>query len=204
MFITLDTDAGELMKRKPCPFNSLRQSSVSGWRTIQNSRTTALPCWVSPLQPACRNFVPVINKQPAVSHGRSLLKTGHKINLLCVLTRADYHIHSRLTQLWKVRHLLWYSAHLEYILTHLVLWVALLPLVPSTHHSHHLSPLHSFTPGLKSSFSANPSHSSLSFLLQDWLHGLSALFTDTSEHIRFYFVVLLFSLLFSFWFHAVD
>jgi len=39
------------------------------------------------------------------------------------------------------------------------------------------SPLCSFIPGLKPSFSANPSHRSL----QDWLHG----FTDTSEHIRF-------------------
>jgi len=44
---------------------------------------------------------------------------------------------------------------------------------------------HSFIPGLKPSFSANPSHSSLPFLLQDWLHGFTGLFTDTSEHIRF-------------------
>ena len=42
------------------------------------------------------------------------------------------------------------------ILTHPVLSVALPPSVPSTHHSHHQSPLHSFTPGLKPSFSANP------------------------------------------------
>jgi len=45
------------------------------------------------------------------------------------------------------------------------------------------SPTHSFIPGLKPSFSANPSHRSLPILLQDRLHGL---FTDTSEHIRFF------------------
>ena len=33
------------------------------------------------------------------------------------------------------------------ILPHPVVWVALAPSVPSTHHSHHPSPLHSFTPG---------------------------------------------------------
>jgi len=33
------------------------------------------------------------------------------------------------------------------------------------HHSHHPSPLHSFTPGLKLTFSANLSHHSLPFLL---------------------------------------
>ena len=48
------------------------------------------------------------------------------------------------------------------------------------------SPLHSFTPGLKLSFSANPSHHSLPFLLLDWLHGFPGLLTDTSEHIRFF------------------
>jgi len=45
--------------------------------------------------------------------------------------------------------------------------------VLSAHHSHHPSPLHSFTPGLKPSFSANPSRRSLPFLLQDWLHELT-------------------------------
>ena len=38
------------------------------------------------------------------------------------------------------------------------------PSVPSTHHSHYPS-LHSFIPGLQPSFSANPSHRSLPFLL---------------------------------------
>ena len=66
-------------------------------------------------------------------------------------------------------------------------------LVPSTHHSHHPSPLHSFTPGLKLSFSANPSHHSLPFLLLGWPHGFPGLFTDTSEHIRFFSLLLLFS-----------
>jgi len=36
----------------------------------------------------------------------------------------------------------------------LKLWVALPPLVPSTHHSHHPSTLHYFIPGVKPSFSA--------------------------------------------------
>ena len=71
--------------------------------------------------------------------------------------------------------------------------------VPSTHHFHHPLPLHSSTPGSKLFFfSANPFHRSLPFLLPDWLHGFPGLFTDTSEHIRFYsslfyFVVFLFS-----------
>jgi len=47
------------------------------------------------------------------------------------------------------------------------------------------SPPHSFIPGLKPSFSANPSNCSLPFRLQDWLHGFPRLFTDTSEHTRF-------------------
>jgi len=47
------------------------------------------------------------------------------------------------------------------------------------------SPPHSFIPGLKPSFSANPSHRSLPFLLRDWLHGFPGLFTDTFEYIRF-------------------
>ena len=42
------------------------------------------------------------------------------------------------------------------------------PLVSSTRHSRHPSPLHSFVPGLKHSFSANPSHHNFPFLLQDW------------------------------------
>jgi len=48
--------------------------------------------------------------------------------------------------------------------------------------THHPSLFHS---KLKRSFSANPSHCSLPFLLQDWLHGFLGLFTDTSELIRF-------------------
>ena len=79
------------------------------------------------------------------------------------------------------------------ILPHPVVWVALPPLVPSTHHSHHPSPLHSFTPDLQLSFPANPSHHSLPFLLLDWLHGFPGLFTDTSEHIRFFSLLFLLS-----------
>ena len=75
---------------------------------------------------------------------------------------------------------------------------AIFCLPPSTRtsclHFHHPSPLHSFTPGLKPSFSSSPpSHLSLPFLLPDWLHGFPGLFTDTSERIRFYFLVFLFS-----------
>jgi len=63
------------------------------------------------------------------------------------------------------------------------------------------SPPHSFIPGLKLSFSANPSHRSLPFLLEDWLRGFPGQFTDTSERIRF----LRFSFpLFSCRFRAVD
>ena len=75
------------------------------------------------------------------------------------------------------------------ILPHPFFWVAFPPLVPSTHHSHHPSPLHSSTPGLKLSFSTNLSHHSQPFLLLDWLHGFPGLFTDTSEHICFYSLV---------------
>jgi len=39
--------------------------------------------------------------------------------------------------------------------------------------------------------------------VQDWLRGFSGLFTDTSEHIHFYFLVLLFPL-FCCWFRAVE
>ena len=39
---------------------------------------------------------------------------------------------------------------------HLILWVALLSSVLSTHHPRHLSPIQSFIPGLKPFFSANP------------------------------------------------
>jgi len=76
----------------------------------------------------------------------------------------------------------------------LILILSILPPpVPSTHHSHHPSPLYSFIPGLKPSFSANHSHYSLPCLPPDWLDGFPGLFTNTSEHIRFYFSVFLFS-----------
>ena len=48
------------------------------------------------------------------------------------------------------------------------------------------SPFHSRVK-LKPSFSANPSHRSLPFLLPDWLYGFPGLFTATSEHVRFCF-----------------
>ena len=56
-----------------------------------------------------------------------------------------------------------------------------------------LSPTHSFTPGLKPSFSANPSHCSPSFLLLKYsLRGFPGLFTVISEHICFLLLVLVF------------
>ena len=46
------------------------------------------------------------------------------------------------------------------------------------------SPTHSFFPGLKPSFSANPSHCSPSFLLLKYLlRGFPGLFTVISEHV---------------------
>ena len=48
------------------------------------------------------------------------------------------------------------------------------------------SPTHSFIPGLKPSFSPNPSHCSPSFLLLKYsLRGFPGLFTVISEHICF-------------------
>ena len=48
------------------------------------------------------------------------------------------------------------------------------------------SPTHSFIPGLKPSFSANPSHRSLSYSSPGLTTRVARrLFTDTSDHIRF-------------------
>jgi len=56
-----------------------------------------------------------------------------------------------------------------------------------------VSPTHSFTPGLKLSFSANPSHCSPSFpLLKYSLRGFPRLFTVISEHICFLLLIFLF------------
>jgi len=60
---------------------------------------------------------------------------------------------------------------------------------------------HSSITGLKPSFSANPFHRSLPFLLQEWLHGFPGLFTDTSEHS---FLLWFFFSTFSCWFRAID
>ena len=52
------------------------------------------------------------------------------------------------------------------------------------------SPTHSFFPGLKPSFSPNPSHCSPSFLLLKYLlRGFPGLFTVISEHICFLLLV---------------
>ena len=50
------------------------------------------------------------------------------------------------------------------------------------------SPPHSFIPGLQPSFSANPSHCSLSFSSSGLTTWIPHTFTVTSEHIRFYFL----------------
>jgi len=81
----------------------------------------------------------------------------------------NHHLYADDTQLF----LSFLPTHFDSSIDHLhnaldlVLGVALPPSVPSTHHSHHPSPLHFFTPGLKLSFSANFSHHSLPFLLPD-------------------------------------
>jgi len=55
------------------------------------------------------------------------------------------------------------------------------------------SPTHSFIPGLKTSFSANPSYCSPSFLLLKYsLRGFPGLFTVISEHICFLLLVFFF------------
>jgi len=54
------------------------------------------------------------------------------------------------------------------------------------------SPTHSFIPGLKPSFSANPSNHSLSFSSSGLTTWILQTFTVTSEHIRFYILVFLF------------
>jgi len=56
-----------------------------------------------------------------------------------------------------------------------------------------LSLPHSFIPGLKPSFTANPSHRILHFSSFWTDYGFPELFTNTSEHVRFYFLVYLFS-----------
>jgi len=57
---------------------------------------------------------------------------------------------------------------------------------------------HSFIPGLKPSFSANPSHRSLPFHLRDWLHGFPGLFTDSSEN-NCFFTLSFFLIFFTFY-----
>ena len=54
------------------------------------------------------------------------------------------------------------------------------------------SPTLSFILDLKPSFSANPSHCSLSFFFFGTDYMIPQTFTVTSEHIRFYFSVFLF------------
>jgi len=57
------------------------------------------------------------------------------------------------------------------------------------------SPTHSFIPGLKPSFSANPSHRSLSVSSSGLTTWIPKTFTVTShKHIRFYFLVFCFTL----------
>ena len=61
-----------------------------------------------------------------------------------------------------------------------------------------------WTQKAKPSFSANPSHRSLPFLLRHWLHGFPGLFTDTSEPYPFFILLVFLSAYFyvSFWAHV--
>ena len=88
------------------------------------------------------------------------------------------------------------------IRTHLVLWVALSPSVPSTYHSHHPSPLHSFIPVLKPSIlQILPTVAFLFFFTTYSTDSLDCLPTLLSTSV-FYFLVFLFSF-FSSCFRAV-
>ena len=103
-------------------------------------------------------------------------------------TLVGPHIQLQRLSLWAFRNLCRKLLYMAAVLR-FALFLPLLPLVPSTHHSYHPSPFHSFITGLKPSFSANPFHRSLPFFIQDWLHGFPRLFTDISEHVRFYFFI---------------
>ena len=67
-------------------------------------------------------------------------------------------IHERSSDKLTMSYLITVESAFSPILIHPVLRLAVLPLVPSTHHSRHPTPLHSFISGLKPSFSANPSN----------------------------------------------
>jgi len=67
-----------------------------------------------------------------------------------------------------------------------------------------LSPTLSFIPDLKPTFSANRSHCSLSFFFFKTDYMIPQTFTVTSEHIRFYFLVIFCFTLFSCRFRAAD
>ena len=75
-------------------------------------------------------------------------------------------------------------------LVHILLWCPwkLCPWSTTLRHVLYTTPLSTVI----SSSSAKPSHRSLPFLLQDWLHGFPRLYTVTSEHVRLYFLVFLF------------
>ena len=74
-------------------------------------------------------------------------------------------------------------------LTHPVLFVALLPSVPSTHHSHYPLPLHSFIPGLKLPFlEIFPTIAYLFFIRTDSTHRtVYLILLSMSVYLFFYF-----------------
>ena len=116
----------------------------------------------------------------------SLFISGHTRSSIHIILRiTDHSFQYASPHLWNQlpASLCQPRTNLDFCITQFCEW-HFLP-VPSTHHFHHPLPLHSSTPGLKLSFSANPSHRSLPFLLPERLHGFPGLFTDTSEHIRF-------------------
>ena len=100
----------------------------------------------------------LISHHSSASSQHSLFIFGHtrsSIHIIFSANRPFLPVCGINSQLPFVNHAL-----ISPMLHHPVLWVALPASVPSTHHFHHSLPLQSFTPGLKLSFSAIPSHRS--------------------------------------------
>jgi len=108
---------------------------------------------------------------PRITCSSSLVTLARPSTSSClrITDRSFQHASSRLWNqlLASLRQVPVNHALISPILPHPVLWVALPPSVPFTHHFHHPSHLHSFTPRLKPSSSANPFHCSLPFFRTD-------------------------------------
>ena len=101
-----------------------------------------------------------------ISDGRESYRGAVKMSCLRYTgTLVGPHIQLQRLSLWAFRNLcrklLFMAAVVRF-----ALFLPLLPLVRTTHHSCHPSPFHSFITGLKPSFSANPSHRSLLFFFR--------------------------------------